>query len=190
MPKLWSDTVDEHRREVRDAVLDATAQLVHEQGLRAVTMSEIAAKAGIGRATLYKYFADVETILFAWHERQIVAHLAELARVRDQAEEPLLAVLEAYAHITGGSRQHHHGGELASILHRDHRLAHAHRQLHQMVCELITVEVRAGRVRRDVAPEELAQYCLHALGAAGELSSKAAVSRLVSVTMAGLRGVS
>ena len=187
MPKLWSDTVDEHRREVREAVLDATALLVHEHGLRAVTMSEIAAKAGIGRATLYKYFADVERILLAWHERQIVAHLAELERVREQTEQSLSAVLEAFAHITRESRRHHHSGELATILHRDHMLAHARRQLHDMIRDLISDEVRAGRARADVSPEELAQYCLHALGAAGELTSKAAVGRLVEVTMAGLR---
>ena len=55
MPKLWTDTIQAHRREVRDAVLDATAALVGEHGLRAVTMSQIANKIGIGRATLYKY---------------------------------------------------------------------------------------------------------------------------------------
>jgi hypothetical protein len=33
----------------------------------------------------------------------------------------------------------------------------------------------------------LASYCLHALGAAGSLPSKAAVHRLVTVTLAGLQ---
>jgi hypothetical protein len=44
-----------------------------------------------------------------------------------------------------------------------------------------------GDVRNDVAPDELAIYCLHALTAAGSLRSKAAVRRLVKVTLAGLR---
>src|SRR5215212_6500884 len=39
----------------------------------------------------------------------------------------------------------------------------------------------------DVAPDELASYCLHALAAASSLPSKAAVRRLVTVTVAGLR---
>ncbi|HEX5902785.1 MAG TPA: helix-turn-helix domain-containing protein, partial [Actinomycetota bacterium] len=56
MPRLWTETVDAHRREVRSAVLDAAADLVAERGLRSVTMSEIAHRSGIGRATLYKYF--------------------------------------------------------------------------------------------------------------------------------------
>ena len=71
MPKLWSETLDDHRRAIRDAALDATAGLVAEHGLASVTMSQIAKDAGIGRATLYKYFPDVEAILIAWHERQI-----------------------------------------------------------------------------------------------------------------------
>ena len=73
MPKLWNETIEAHRREVRDAILDTTAALVAEHGLRSVTMSQIAEKTGIGRATLYKYFPDVEAILPAWHERQITA---------------------------------------------------------------------------------------------------------------------
>ncbi len=38
----------------------------------------IAEEAGIGRATLYKYFSDAEVLLLAWHERQISAHLLEM----------------------------------------------------------------------------------------------------------------
>jgi hypothetical protein len=71
VPKLWNETIEAHRREVRDAILDTTATLVAEQGLRSVTMSQIADQTGIGRATLYKYFPDADTILRAWHERQI-----------------------------------------------------------------------------------------------------------------------
>ena len=45
----------------------------------------------------------------------------------------------------------------------------------------------AGDVRDDVAPDELASYCLHALAAAGDLPSEDAGRRLVAVTLAGLR---
>jgi len=46
---------------------------------------------------------------------------------------------------------------------------------------------QAGDLRDDVAPDELAAYCLHALSAASVAGSKAAVQRLVAVTLAGLR---
>jgi hypothetical protein len=42
-------------------------------------------------------------------------------------------------------------------------------------------------VRDDVPAAELATYCLHALAGAVALPSKAAVRRIVAVTLAGLR---
>ncbi len=56
-----------------------------------------------------------------------------------------------------------------------------------MVRQLLSEAAATGHVRGDVAPDELASYCLHALAAASSLPSKAAVRRLVSVTLAGLR---
>ena len=189
MPRLWTETIEEHRRAVRDATLDTAAALVGEHGLRSVTMSQIAEETGIGRATLYKYFPDVEAILLAWHERQITGHLEYLAGVRDQAGdagERLEAVLGAYALISHESHGHH-DAELAAFLHRDEQVARAHQELRRMISDLLTEAAKTGDVRDDVAPDELATYCLHALTAAGSLPSESAVRRLVTVTLAGLR---
>jgi AcrR family transcriptional regulator len=189
VPKLWTETIEAHRREVRDAILDTTAALVVQHGLLSVTMSQIAEETGIGRATLYKYFPDVEAILFAWHERQINGHLEYLAQVRDEAGNAgrrLEAVLEAYALISHESRGHH-DTELAAFLHRDLQVARAQRQLHAMIQDLMTEAAKTGDLRNDVPLHELASYCLHALATAGSLPSKAAVRRLVAVTLAGLR---
>lgn len=189
VPKLWDDTIEAHRRGVREAILAATAALVAELGLRAVTMSQIAERTGIGRATLYKYFSDVDAIMRAWHDQRIGDHLAHLAEVRDQAGEPgerLEAVLRAYAVINQRNRAHR-STELGTLLHTDERLATAQRQLHDLVRDLIADAARSGDVRADVSPDELAGYSLHALSAAGALPSAAAVHRLVSVVLAGLR---
>ena len=186
VPKLWSDTIEAHRREVRTTILDTAAALVAEGGLRSVTMSQIAEQTGIGRATLYKYFPDVEAILVAWHERHIAGHLAQLAALRDRpgdAAERLEAVLETYALI----QHEQHGTELAAQLHRGEHVARAEQHLRRFVRQLLTEGAMAGKLRDDVAPHELATFCLHALGAASSLPSKAAVRRLVAVTMAGLR---
>jgi AcrR family transcriptional regulator len=189
VPRLWTDTIETHRREVRGAILDTTAALVAEHGLRSVTMTQIAEQTGIGRATLYKYFPDVEAILFAWHERQIAGHLEYLAEVRDRAGgagERLKAVLEAYALIARESRGHH-DTELAAFLHRDEHVAQAERKLRDMIRDLVADAAETGDLRDDVAPDELASYCLHALAAARSLPSRAGVRRLVTVTLAGLR---
>jgi AcrR family transcriptional regulator len=191
VPRLWNDTIQTHRAAVRDAILDTTAALVSEHGLLSVTMSQIAETTGIGRATLYKYFPDVEAILVAWHERQISAHLAQLAELRDQPGDPrqrLQAVLEAYALISHDRFSHQHPGpELAALLHRGAHLTRAQQQVHDLITDLLIEAAATGHVRTDVAPDELASYCLHALGAAGGLPSKAAARRLVTVTLAGLR---
>jgi AcrR family transcriptional regulator len=189
VPKLWTETIEAHRREVHDAILDTTAALVSEHGLLSVTMSQIAQETGIGRATLYKYFPDVETILRAWHERQIAGHLAYLAEVCDRgggARERLEAVLEAFALISRGSGDHH-DAELAAFLHRDERVARAQHQVHEMIRELLTEAAKTGDVRDDMSPDELADYCLNSLAGGNRQRSKAAVRRLVMVTLDGLR---
>ncbi|TIX58105.1 MAG: TetR/AcrR family transcriptional regulator [Mesorhizobium sp.] len=186
MPKLWNETIDAHRRAVRDATLDATAALVAERGLLSVTMAKIAEETGIGRATLYKYFRDVEAILVAWHERQVTGHLEHLITIRDQvgdAGERLKAVLEAYAFIS----HEHHGTQLAARLHRGEHVVKAQHQLHHLIRDLLAEGAATGDLRDDVAPDELATYCLHALTAASSLRSKAAVRRLVAVTLTGLK---
>ncbi len=185
MPKLWNDTIEAHRRDVRDATLDTTAALVAKHGLRSVTMSQIAEEIGIGRATLYKYFPDVEAILGAWHHRQVAAHLKHLTEVRDQAGSPrerLEAMLEAYALISHEPRN----SEISALVHRGEHFARAQQHLSRLIRDTVVEAVAAGDIRDDVAPDELTTYCLHALAAASSLPSKAAIRRLVTITLAGM----
>ncbi len=189
VPKLWTETVVAHRREVREAILDTTWALVTERGPLSVTMSEIAAKTGVGRATLYKYFPDVEAILFAWHQRHVRGHLQHLAELRDQpgdARQRLESVLETYALIS--HHREHQGTELGALLHLGDHVVLAEQQIIDLIRDLLTeVAETGGLLRDDVAPEVLASYCFHALTAASRLPSEAAVRQLVTVTLAGLR---
>jgi AcrR family transcriptional regulator len=188
VPKLWTETIETHRREVREAILDTTATLVAEHGLLGVTMSQIAEETGIGRATLYKYFPDVEAILLAWHDRQIAAHLAQLSEIRDQggdAGERLEAVLETYALLSSHSRGHQSAG-VTELMHRTDQLGRAQRQVHELIRGLLIEAAKSGDVRHDVPADELADFCVEALKAARH-RSRAAIRRLVTVTLAGLR---
>lgn len=189
MPKLWSQSIETHRRDVRMAILETTASLVAAHGLLSVTMSRIADETGIGRATLYKYFPDVETILRAWHERQIARHLHRLTEARNSAGDArrrLDAVLETFALLVHESRSHR-DTELGALLHRDQHVDHAQQHVHALIVGLLIEGARMGDIRRDVEPGELATYCRHALTAASTLPSKSAVRRLVAVTLDGLR---
>lgn len=192
MPKLWSETIETHRREVHAAILETTAELVAQRGLLAVTMSEIAERTGIGRATLYKYFSDVESILAAWHELHVEQHLRELVSAREQAvdaRDRLVAVLGRYALIQY-ERRAVHATELAAHLHRSAhaRQAKAQRQLRELLRGVLAEAADVASIRRDVAVEEMVAFCLRALAAAADAPSKAAVQRLVRVVVDGLTG--
>jgi AcrR family transcriptional regulator len=186
VPKLWDESIKEHRRAVNDAILDTTASQVARHGLRGVTMSQIAADVGIGRATLYKYFPDVEAILLAWHERHVAGHLHQLGELRDgigAPDERLRALIERYALI----RREQDETRLGALLHGADHVGQAQDHLRRLLADLIREGASIGQFRDDVSADELAMFCLAALTAAGDLPSQAAVRRLVSVTMSGLR---
>src|SRR5262245_2137283 len=149
-------------------------------------MSQIAEETGLGRATLYKYFPDVESILRAWHERHIQEHLDQLGALAKGAGDPderLRTVLETYALL----RHEHHDSDVGRLLHRGEHVAEAHHRLHELIRTLLKQCIENGDVRRDVPAGELASYCFSALAAVQDLPSKVAVRRLVEVVLAGLR---
>jgi Transcriptional regulator SbtR-like, C-terminal domain len=83
-------------------------------------------------------------------------------------------------------RRRHGGDELAAVLHRSPRARKLQRQLLDLISGLVTEAAEAGVVRRDLSADEIASYCVHALGAAGDSASSAAVDRLVDVVWAGM----
>lgn len=182
MPKIWDSTIEAHKAAVHDAVLDAAASLIADQGLGAVNMAAIARTSGIGRATLYKYFSDIDEILSAWHERQVTKHLELLAAISEKAAQPrarLAAVMRAYAELSSG-----HADET-----RLHFAGHVQQAKHHMrgfLENLIVQAQQLGDVRPDVPAAELAVYVMAALDGAGTLPTHAAVGRLVDVTLRGL----
>ena len=74
------------------------------------------------------------------------------------------------------------------LLHRGEHVARAQQQqLREFLQDLLIEGAKAGDLRDDVVPEELAGYCLNALTAASTLPSEAAVIRLVTLILTGLR---
>lgn len=182
VPKLWNQTIEAHRSAVQDAILDSTLVLAAEHGVLSVTMSQIAKQAGIGRATLYKYFPDVRAIVGALHDRQVAEQLERLHQARNSTDpgEQLEEVLRIHAMMV----YEHHGSIVAPAM---HQAGHAAGHQQAFLTELLAEAAGAGVVRSDVPPDELARYCLHALSAAAEANSIQAVERLAGLVIGALQ---
>ncbi len=186
MPKLWTDTIAAHREEVTVAVLDAVGAMVREAGVTSLSMSAVAQRVGITRATLYKYYPEVGALLAAWQTRQVASNVGALVLARDRAKGPearLTALLKTYAALV----YEQHSPELLALLQHTAAAIRGYDELEEMLSEVIAEGVATGSWRGDVSPEELARFCVHALGAASTATSQAAVARLVTVTVDALR---
>ncbi len=188
MPKIWADTIDSHRRQVNQAILNATAELIAEHGPLSVNMSAIAERVGIGRATLYKYFPDVESILVAWHGREFAEQLSRLQTLSEADD----VTFEDVAELVCAQRRNHPHRKGADVLGTfGHTLAGAEgaidgaieRQIVAVLTGLLTRLVQRNAVRDDQDPELLARWLLHAAHAPGDLDDRA-VSQLVSDSLA------
>lgn len=161
--------------------------LIEQRGIASVTMSDLAQAAGIGRATLYKYFPDMQAVLGEWHQRQVSRHLRQLSDVTERYSAPgerLDALLHSYASLR--AEQPRDG--VAMSLHEGDHVSQAGRELHALLTDLLAELASTGDVVAHVPPGELATFVLHALSAASRMPSTEAVDRLVETTMAGLRG--
>ncbi len=194
MPRIWADTIDSHRHQVNGAILDATAELIAEQGPLSVTMSAIAQRAGIGRATLYKYFPDVESILGAWHTRDFAGHLNRLTAL-SEADDVTLEDVAEFVCTQRRSHPRRKGADVVGTL--AHTLAGADGNVggaiqHEIIAVLIGLLTRLAdrqQVRDDHDPELLALWLLHAAHAPTDLDDQA-ISQLVADSLAPSHGFS
>lgn len=188
MPRIWAGTIDTHRRQVTDAILDATAELITEHGPMSVAMAAIAERAGIGRATLYKYFPDLESILVAWHARDFAGHLHQLEALTERESVTLADVSE----FVRKQRHHHSHGSadelMGTFAHSVAGFAHqmedvVHKDVLSALTKVLTRLRKSGEVRGDIKPSVLAQWLLHAVHAAAEVDDRA-IAQLVTDSLA------
>ncbi len=68
-----------------DAILDATATAVIEGGFRSVTLADVAARAGVSRRTVYRYFGDRDGLAEALVQRERDRFVAGALLAADRA---------------------------------------------------------------------------------------------------------
>jgi AcrR family transcriptional regulator len=82
------------RDELADSVLVAAADLMREYGLRRWTMEDVADRAGLGRTTLYRTFADRDELVHAVLARELRDTIATIERatsVQESIEDKVIA---------------------------------------------------------------------------------------------------
>ena len=80
----------------RQAILDAAVQLFGEVGLERGTMSDIAAVAGLTKATVYNYFKSKEELFFEVTLRWIQLEMDTIHRALDSESDDITHDLQRY----------------------------------------------------------------------------------------------
>ncbi len=87
-PSIWTDSLATHKQRLRQHIVRTAAELLAERGLGDVSMSLLAQRAGIARATLYNHFPDFERVLAALVADQVARFRVQLDRHLAAAADP------------------------------------------------------------------------------------------------------
>lgn len=113
MPKIIGDSLADHRAMTRHKLFDSLGQLLAEQSFDSITMSQIAARAGVGRTAVYNHFEDKEVLLLSYME-EATREFAALVQTALETEPDTVERFRIYirAHLEMTNRYH-----LASRIH-------------------------------------------------------------------------
>lgn len=85
---------EEHKQRTRSALEQAAARLFEERGFAATTVRDIAAAAGVGERTFFRYFPSKEDLVLQ-QVRDLIPGLMARVRARPGGETQLVALREA-----------------------------------------------------------------------------------------------
>lgn len=117
MPKIQASTLVEHRAMRREALLAAAVSIALEGGGGAVTMAEVAKRAGLSRSSVYEYFESSADLIadLILDELNILATF--LLTAVDRESEPAARVIawidSVFGYISAG--QHRLARELGAV---------------------------------------------------------------------------
>jgi AcrR family transcriptional regulator len=138
----------------RQRILEVAREAFAEDGL-AVTLDEIARRAGVGVGTVYRRFADKEQLIDALFEERIgeMVALAEEALGHDDAWEGLIHFLECATAAHAGDRGLK---EVAlSGVHGLGRVARARQLMTPLMTRLVARAQEQGSLRPDIEATDL-----------------------------------
>lgn len=155
-----------------DQILDALQQLLADKNIQNISVSDIAAQAGIGKGSIYYYFPSKEAILDALIRRNYEAPLQTAKNLADQTDIPpftRMAMLfqacrsSAAAFLKQGEEKNRAISlQESAYLHQKY-LNYLISELKPNLGKIISQGIEAGEIRFDY-PEALAEIVLIVLG--------------------------
>ncbi|WP_042372752.1 TetR/AcrR family transcriptional regulator [Streptacidiphilus neutrinimicus] len=88
----------QNKRRTHEALIEAAGRLFQERGYESTTVRDIAAAAGVGERTFFRYFPSKESLVLQ-QVRDLVPLLAAEIRDRPGAEPPLVALRSAVLEV-------------------------------------------------------------------------------------------
>ncbi|MEU4088401.1 TetR/AcrR family transcriptional regulator [Streptomyces aureus] len=88
MPKIEAGSVREHRAQRLTRLIDAAEALLSEGGVESLTAGAVAARAGIARNSIYRYFDSIEDLLELVVTREFPAWIDAVAQAVAAAATP------------------------------------------------------------------------------------------------------
>ena len=149
------------------AILDAAAHVLSERGSGA-NLADVAAAAGVSRATLYRYYPDREALLAALASAALAdaaARLADAGLERAPVEEAIERIVRAVIAV---------GDRYSVIVHELVRFdpAEAERLLGTPMRAVFARGIESGLFRQDISPDVLLELFGGALRAAVKLMER------------------
>lgn len=153
----------------REQILAAVEQACEGKRLHEVTVDDIASLAGVGKGTIYRYFADKEDLFFSLMILgfdRMAQDVAACGRLPCPFEEKLT---EACTRMTGFFRSRHavarmfgEQEEIFRFLTKTRKeVFDEHKQrLRAVVCVLLEEGRECGDIRRDIDTDTLARFLL------------------------------
>jgi AcrR family transcriptional regulator len=130
-----------HKDQQRRHIVATALALVAEHGLADVSMSLLARRAGIARATLYNYFPDLESVLAAAVADQVTTVISQLRRDTDPAGQLDRTIRALLGWLARRPRTGNHADPMGRL--SPHVIATLHEPLDR-IRELVSGIVRRG----------------------------------------------
>jgi AcrR family transcriptional regulator len=149
------------------AILDAAAHVLSEQG-KSTNMADVAAAAGVSRATLYRYYPHREALLEALAAQALAdagARLADAGLERAPVEEAIERIVRAIVAV---------GDRYSVVVHEHVKLdqAEAERLLGAPMRAVFARGIESGLFRQDIPADVLLELFGGALMAAVKLTQR------------------